>query len=120
MLLWLSLSLALALTAAVAAGILAMRRADQRARRNLYLSLGYGEDLVVALMGQKGPVSAQLAVVRKTSILTPPRPEEAPTQAQARPSSQRSFQYTRALNGTRTPHERAAPGADGRRNPPPN
>ena len=115
---WLSLLFVLAMTAAVAGAIVAMRRADQRARRNLYAALGYGEDLVAALIAQKGPVSAQLAVVRKTSILTSPRPDETPSQA--KPSTPRSFKYTRALNGTRAAHERAARNAGGRRNPPPN
>lgn len=118
MLIWLSLLFVLAVAAAGAGGIVAMRRADQRARRNLYATLGYGEDLVSALIAQKGPVSAQLAVVRKTGALTSPRPDEAPPLA--KPSTPRTFRYTHALNGTRAAHERAARNADNPRNPPPN
>ena len=101
MLLPLILSFAIVLAVAVAAGVIAMRRADQHARRTLYASLGYGDEVIGALMGQKGPISAHLALVRKASIMTGPWPDD-PSLSQSRTAVQRrSFRYTHALNGTR-------------------
>jgi hypothetical protein len=66
--LWILLSSGLALGVVVVACVLATIRAEQRARRNLYASLGLGEDVVAILMARKGPVSVQLARVRQASI----------------------------------------------------
>lgn len=68
MLLWILLSTGLALVLVAVACALATIRAERRARRNLYASLGLNEDLISLLMVQKGPVSAQLAHVRKASV----------------------------------------------------
>jgi hypothetical protein len=53
-----------------------MLRAERRARRAFYRSLGYSEDLIAALMTPSGPVAAQLALVRKTASEAGLRPEE--------------------------------------------
>lgn len=98
MLLWLTLSIAIALCALAIAVVVMMRRAERRARHALYVALGVGDDLIAALMTQKGPVSAQMALVRQTSIIAGPRPDEMPS----RDGGHRAFRYTRALNGTRT------------------
>jgi hypothetical protein len=66
--LWILLLSGLALGVVMVACVLAAIRAEQRARRNLYASLGLGEDAVATLMTEKGPVSVQLALVRQASI----------------------------------------------------
>jgi hypothetical protein len=102
MLLWLSLSIGLALCAlAIAVGV-AMHRAERRARYSLYAALGYGDDLISTLMVQKGPVSAQLALIRKTAIAPGLRPDELRTGADSlQTTAQRAFRLTRAVNGAR-------------------
>ena len=66
--LWILLSTGLALGVVAAACLLATIRAERRARRNLYASLGLNEDLISLLMAQKGSVSTQLAHVRQASL----------------------------------------------------
>jgi hypothetical protein len=66
--LWILLSSGLALGVVMVACVLATIRAERRARRNLYASLGLGEDVVAILMAQKGSVAVQLALVRQASI----------------------------------------------------
>jgi len=110
MLLWLTLSIAVALCALTVAVVVAMDRAERRARHFLYTSLGVGDELMPSLMSQRGPVAPQLALVRKTSIMGGPRPDEIRGRGDGlKTSAQRSIRYTRALNGTRAPsHERSS------------
>jgi hypothetical protein len=68
MLLWILLSTGLALWAVTAACVSATIRAERRARRTLYASLGLNEELISLLMAQKGSVSTQLAYVRQASV----------------------------------------------------
>ena len=68
------MSLLVLLSCGVALGVLtvccavAAMRAERRARRNLYASLGLNEELISVLMAQKGTISAQLATVRQASV----------------------------------------------------
>jgi hypothetical protein len=66
--LWILLTCGLALSLGAVACVRATVKAERRARRNLYGSLGLGEDLVCVLMGRRGSVSAQLALVRSASL----------------------------------------------------
>ena len=68
MLLWILLTCGLALGVAAAACVATTMKAERRARRNLYSSLGLSEDLISVLMGRKGAVSVQLALVRQASL----------------------------------------------------
>ena len=76
MLLWILLPTGLTLGVAVVACVLATIRAEQRARRSLYASLGLAEDLISILMARKGSVSVQLALVRQASLSSRARLEE--------------------------------------------
>ena len=76
MLLWILLSTGLALGVVVVACVLAAIKAEQRARRNLYASLGLAEDLISILMARTGSVSVQLALVRQASLSSGVRLEE--------------------------------------------
>ena len=101
MLFWLSLSFGLGLGVAVIAVTLAMGRAERRARRMLYAALGYSDQLIVALMAQKGPIANQLALVRETSVVTAADPARAGADA-LQSAASRSFRMSRSLNGART------------------
>ena len=95
------MSLLILLSCGVALGVLtaccavAAMRAERRARRNLYTSLGLNEELIAALMAQKGTISAQLAVVRQTSDSAEVRPEDVPQADGLLGAPQRSFRFTR-------------------------
>lgn len=80
-----------------------MVRAEQRARRNLYTSLGFNDELVSALMAQRGPVSTQLALVRQSAVASGVRPEELRLRGAAlRTEAQRSLRFTRTPSDPRT------------------
>lgn len=116
MLLWIILLIGLTLCAATIAVVMAMLRAERRARHAFYLAVGLGEDLTSALMMQKGPVSAQLAAVRKTPLGVATRPEDIRVRPEIiQGAGQRSFRITRALNGRPAAHDRPPPPA--RRSP---
>ncbi|MDB5423577.1 MAG: hypothetical protein JWQ29_993 [Phenylobacterium sp.] len=104
MLMWLSLSIGTVLCVVTLAVALGLSRAERRARRSLYGALGISEDLIPALMSQKGPVSAQIALVRDRGLAPPAaRPDEtrgAPGGLQE--PARRSFRLDRGLNGART------------------
>jgi hypothetical protein len=103
MLSWILLSGGVALGVLALACALAMVRAERRARRHLYTALGLHDELVSVLMGQKGPVSTQLAVVRQSPVASGVRPEELRSRVDGQqPKAQRSFRFTRALNAPRT------------------
>jgi hypothetical protein len=89
---------------------LAMVRAERRARRSFYTALGFQEELISALMVQKGPVSTQLALVRQSSVASGIRLEELRSRmGGAQVKAQRAFRFTRALNDSRpTGEERPA------------
>jgi len=95
------MSLLILLSCGVALGVLAAccavaaMRAERRARRNLYTSLGLNEELIAALMAQKGTISAQLAVVRQTSDSAEVRAEDVPQADGLLGAPQRSFRFTR-------------------------
>jgi hypothetical protein len=109
MLLWLLMFFGVALGVGVVAVAIAMRQAERQARRTLYRALGYDDKLIDPLMAQKGPVSTQLALIRKTPIITAQRSEEMRGDADRLQSvAQGAFRYTRALNGTRASHQRSA------------
>ena len=78
MLLWILSTCGLALGAGAAACVLATIKAERRARRSLYGSLGLSEDLISVLMGRKGPVSVQLALVRQASLSSRARMDDLP------------------------------------------
>jgi hypothetical protein len=101
MLLWLSTSVGAALCAVVIA--VTLFRAERRARHSLYAALGVSDDLIPALMSQKGPVSAQMALVRQIDLTAPiARPEETRGRAEGlQAPAQRAFRFTRALNSAR-------------------
>jgi hypothetical protein len=101
MLFWLSLSFGLGLGVAVIAVVLAMGRAERRARRALYTALGYGDQMIAALMAQKGSISDQLALIRETRVATAPDPTRAGVDALPS-AAPRSARLTRTLNGART------------------
>jgi len=73
----------------------AAMRAERRARRNLYASLGLDEELISALMARKGTISAQLAAVRQTSVSAGMEPEDLPQIDGPLDAPQRSFRFTR-------------------------
>ena len=108
MVLWLSLSVGAVLCASVIA--VALFRAERRARHSLYSALGVGDDLIPALMSQKGPISAQMALLRQTGLTAPiGRPDELRGRADGlQAPAQRAFRFTRALNGARGGRERPA------------
>lgn len=66
MLLWLLLSIGTALSLLAIAVLVAMTRAERRARKAFYRSLGYSDEVIAGLGVPKGPVAAQLAQVRQT------------------------------------------------------
>jgi ParB-like chromosome segregation protein Spo0J len=68
MLLWIQLLGGLAAIWAIAALIAAMSRAERRARRMLFRSLGLNEEMVELLITRKGDIRAELELVR----LAPP------------------------------------------------
>jgi len=68
MLLWILLLGGLALAAAVMAMVLAMGRAERRARRSLFRALGLPEETVELLMARNGDVLAELALVRRQDL----------------------------------------------------
>ena len=119
MVLWLSLSVAVALCAVAIAATLAMFRAERRARQALYETLGVSRDLIPILMAQRGPVSAQVALVRKTDLAAPiARPEELRGRADSlQAPGQRAFRLTRALNGARMAGRERPAMAAARRSP---
>ncbi len=65
MLLWISLLLGLLFVLATAGLVLSMSRAERRARRNLYRSLGLSETTVEFLMERNRDVLAELSYVRR-------------------------------------------------------
>lgn len=116
MVFWFSLSLGLVLGTGFVGAVVAMRRAEQRARRAFYWTLGYGDDLTAPLLPKNRPISYHLAMIRESAIVTPPVLEERRDRAAGeRGALRRAARYTRALNGTRTSHERSEMAA--RRNP---
>lgn len=70
MLFWVSLSAGLAIVALTV--VVAMFRAERRARRALYRALDFSEGTVEMLMSRNGDVRAQLTLVR---ISPPPAPQ---------------------------------------------
>lgn len=76
MLLWILLTSGLALSVGAAACVAATIKAERRARRSLYGSLGMSEDLISVLMGRKGSVAVQLALVRQASLSSGVRLED--------------------------------------------
>jgi hypothetical protein len=100
------MSLLILLSCGVALGVLtaccavAATRAERRARQNLYASLGLDDEVISALIAQKGTASAHLAMVRQTSFSAedPPRLDDLPA------PRQRSFRFTSGIgdpSGTR-------------------
>jgi hypothetical protein len=65
MLVWLLLSIGTALSLVAIAVFVAMARAERRARRAFYRSLGYSDEVIASLKVPNGPVAAQLAEVRR-------------------------------------------------------
>jgi hypothetical protein len=65
MLPWLLLSIGTALSLLAIAVLVAMSRAERRARRAFYRSLGYSDEVIAALKSPKTPVAAQLDQVRQ-------------------------------------------------------
>ena len=89
MLLWFSLLGGAALSAAVIALVIAMSRAERRARRNLFHALGLADETVELLMARNSDILAELALVR---IANPAageaelaEPDEPPTVAETLP-----------------------------------
>jgi len=76
MLLWILLTCGLALGVGAAACVAATIKAERRARRSLYGSLGLSEDLIAVLMGRQGSVAVQLALVRQASLSGGVRPDD--------------------------------------------
>jgi hypothetical protein len=82
MLLWILLTTGLVLTAASAWLVLSMSRAERRARRSLYRSLGLAEATVDFLMQRNREVLTELSYVRReaeaaaseTLLVAPPLP----------------------------------------------
>jgi hypothetical protein len=70
------LSIGLLLCGAAAAGLLAMNRAERRARRSLYLTLGLDEDLAATLLERRGPASTHLAGIRKAEVSATAKADE--------------------------------------------
>jgi hypothetical protein len=64
MLLWISLLGGTALLVSVIMLIVAMARAERRARRNLFRALGLPEETVELLMARNSDILAELALVR--------------------------------------------------------
>ncbi len=109
MVFWFSLSLGMALGIGLIVALAAMHRAELRARCAFYRTLGYGVDMTAPLIGQSGPISGHLAMIRKSSIVAPPGIEVArDTPPGRRDVPRRAFQYTHALNGVRPDSERSA------------
>jgi hypothetical protein len=75
MFLWMLPSFALVLGVVTAVCAVAAPRAERRARRSFYASLGFDEDLISILMAQKGSVSVQLARVRQAALSSGGRPQ---------------------------------------------
>jgi hypothetical protein len=68
MLIWIALLFVLALLAAGAGCTVVMLRAERRARRNLYRTLGVSEETVNLLMARNSDVQSSLALVRIASV----------------------------------------------------
>ncbi len=68
MLLWFLLLGGMALAAGMLATVLAMGRAERRARRSLFRMLGLPEETVELLMARNGDVLAELALVRRQDL----------------------------------------------------
>jgi len=64
MVLWVLLSVGLALLLAAVVLAVAMIRAERRARRRLYRALGLGEDAVELLMARSADVLTELSLLR--------------------------------------------------------
>jgi hypothetical protein len=81
MLLWISLIGGLGLVAAIGATIIAMRRADRRARKTLLRQLGLDAETIDVLMMRKGDMRSVVAVLRRerASASRLPRDPSAPT-----------------------------------------
>ena len=116
MLLWILLSCGVGFAVLALACALAMVQAERRTRRNLYRALGFNEELVSALMAQKGPISTQLARVRQSAVASGVRVEDLRSRgAGLRTQTQRAFRFTRARNDPRTPGDERAALAPARR-----
>ena len=89
MLLWLSLLGGVALLVAVIALVVAMSRAERRARRNLFRALGLPDETVELLMARNSDILAELALVRipnaGSSEPDLAKPDEPPTAADTLP-----------------------------------
>jgi len=83
MILWLILSIGTALSLLLIAVLVAMTRAERRARRAFYRSLGYGDDVIGELKLSKGYVAEQLAQLRQApgaaGTRPPPGPRDGPS-----------------------------------------
>lgn len=91
MLLWILLSTGLALSVLAVVCVRVMVKAERRARRNLYASLGCHADLIPLLMARKGPVSVQLARLRQALLSGGALPDDL-RQAEG-VAAQRSFRF---------------------------
>ncbi len=120
MLLWISLSCGAALGVAMVVCALATVSAERRARRNLYASLGLGDDLIAVLMAQKGSVSTQLALVRQAAVSGGAVRLEDPRRAEgASAAPRRSGRFMRARGDGREAGNKPPGVAPTPRNPPP-
>ena len=83
MLLWILLLGGVALVGSAVALILAMAKAERRARRTLYRALGLPEETIELLVSRNGDVLAELTAMRRRDLASlaeeePPRAEAAP------------------------------------------
>lgn len=88
MVLWASILGGLALVIAAVAMILAMFRAERRARRKLFKSLGLPDETIDILMASNGDVLADLALARRS----PPTDEDADGPDTPAPAAETSAQ----------------------------
>jgi hypothetical protein len=93
MLLWVSLLAGLALAVAILALVVAMSRAERRARRSLLLTLGLPGDAVELLMCRNSDVLAELTLMRMSAAshaerapADPPVPEPESASLPAHPT----------------------------------
>jgi hypothetical protein len=119
MLLWILLSSGLTLGAVAGACLLATTRAERRARRNLYSSLGLSDELISVLMRRKGPVSVQLALVRQASVSGGIRLEDFQRAEGRQVATQRSFRFPSNSHGAHPVGSDRRTLAPARRNRPP-
>ena len=82
---WIGLSIGVALATIIVALLVAMRRAEARARRALFRQLGLPEDVVDLLMARNGDVPAELALVRRHGLDNAGQIEPAALRARLRP-----------------------------------